>query len=130
MNKIILFEGEQDYRCDTLEEVIKGLIDENYYNMTLAERKNQIKQKALANSLGHNLLLSEDYSEATNTLVIKDEITYFLSLLRANKLVALEKIDANIFAKEMDKTSFENNYIILNKFADTLLKRYIENIES
>lgn len=130
MNKIILFEGEQDYRCDTLEEVIKGLIDENYYNMTLAERKNQIKQKALANSLGHNLLLSEDYSEATNTLVIKDEITYFLSLLRANKLVALEKIDANIFAKEMDKTSFEKNYIILNKFADTLLKRYIENIES
>lgn len=130
MNKIILFEGEQDYRCDTLEEVIKGLIDENYYNMTLAERKNQIKQKALANSLGYNLLLSEDYIEATNTLVIKDEITYFLSLLRANKLVALEKIDANIFAKEMDKTSFEKNYIILNKFADTLLKRYIENIES
>ncbi len=125
MNKIILFEGEEDYRCDSREEVIKALIDENFYDMSLIERKNQIKQKAMANSIGCNLILSEEYNKDVNTLIIKDEITYFLSLVRANKLVALEKIDANIFMKEIDKTLFENNYIILNKFADDLLKKYM-----
>ena len=39
----------------------------------------------------------------------------------------LEKTDANIFGKYINREGIEDNYIIINKFANEIMKNYIKN---
>ena len=56
--------------------------------------------------------------------IIKDEITYILSLLTTGNILLLERIDSNIFTKDIDKLNYNDNYIIVNTFANELPKKY------
>ena len=63
--------------------------------------------------------------EIAKNIVIQDEITYILSLLKIDKFMILENIESNFLTKHLDKSNFEGNYIIVNKFAEELLGKYV-----
>ncbi|MBP3255568.1 MAG: hypothetical protein J6M60_03665 [Clostridia bacterium] len=130
LKDLIIIENGVEVQCDDLESVVKILIDENFYNLSDEEKKEKIRFKALANSLGMKIEIIDDVStldidSLENKFIIQDEITYILSLLTTNKILLLENRKANFFGKNIDKSKIENNYIILNSFAKELLKNYI-----
>jgi hypothetical protein len=130
LKSIILIEGENDYQCDTFEEVVRKLIHENYYEMTEKQRKEEMRMKALANCLGNDCEVIDkagSNSSVSNKMIIEDEMTYILSLLQANKIALLERVDSNVFTRGLDKSSFKKNYVLVNKFAKDLLLKYIGN---
>ena len=116
LKKLILIEGKNEFQTDDLEDIVKVLIDKDYYNLDKESKLEKIRIKALANTLGDNDI----------NLITKDEITYILSLLTTDKIVLLERKDADVFAKDLNKENFEGNYIVLNRFASKLLDNYIE----
>ena len=116
LKKLILIEGKNEFQTDNLEDIVKVLIDKDYYNLDEESKLEKIRIKALANTIG-----SSDIKLET-----KDEISYILSLLTKDKIVLLERKDADVFAKGLDKENFEGNYIVLNRFASKLLNNYIE----
>lgn len=128
LKKLIIIEGDVDYQCDSITDIIKKIIDENYYNYSNEEKKNKLNMLAIANCLGDKIEILDNINnvkELGKTIIIKDEITYFLSLLMINKMVLLERIDANLFMKKIDKSNFTDNYIIVNKYAKQLLLDYL-----
>ena len=127
LKKLIIIENGEEVQCDTLEELVKILIDENYYNMTDSEKKENMKIKALANCMNNKIEIVDEIksSNIEGCFIIKNEITYILSLLTINKVVLLERVDANILTKTLNKEGIKDNYIIVNKFAKDLLKEYV-----
>ena len=126
LKNLIIIENGEEIQCDDLESLVKILIDKNYYNFSDKEKKEKMKIKALANSLGMKLDIIEDFSDDSieGKFIIKDEITYILSLLTTNKILLLENKEADIFGKDIDKSKVQNNYIIINSFAKELLDKY------
>ena len=130
LKKLIIIENDKEIQCDTLEDVVKTLIDENYYNMTPSQKIEKMKIKALANSINNKKEIVQ--KPAVNTeesiqdkFIIQDEITYILSLLTTNNILLLERKDSNIFTKDLNKENLKDNYIIVNTFAKELLSKYI-----
>ena len=112
LKNLILIENNEKYQFDTLEELVKVIIDKDYYKMSDEEKQEKLELKAFANSFGKEELVN-----------CKNEITYILSLLIINKFMILENINSNVFTKEMDKSNLDGNYIIVNKFAKELLEK-------
>ena len=130
LKKIIVIENENKEQCDTLEELVKILLDDDYYKFDKEKRKEIMKQKAYANCINNKYEVVEDIDikeikDLDNKFVIKDEMTYILSLLITNNVLLLERKDSNVFTKEFRKEEIEDNYIIVNKFAKKILYRYI-----
>lgn len=129
LKKLIIIENGEEIQVDTLEELIKTLIDENFYNMTQREKIKKMEMKALANCLNTNMQVTQEIpidGNIKNKFIIKDEYTYILSLLITNNILLLERKDSSIFTKFMNKDSIKDNYIIVNKFAKELLIRYLK----
>lgn len=130
LKKIIIIENGEEIQCNTLEEVVKTLIDENYYNMTQSQKIEKMKIKALANCINNKKKVVQEMTvNLANNLeeifIINDEITYILSLLTTNNLLLLERRDSNIFTGELNKENLKDNYIIVNTFAKELLNKYV-----
>ncbi len=129
MKNLIVIEGKAKYQFDNLEELVKVFIDKDYFNLSEEERNNALERKTAANALISDIdiiklnNLPEDYKE--NAFIVYDEYTYILSMLKFNKLVLLEKTDANVFSKYMEKDWVEDNYIIINNFSNEILKKYL-----
>ena len=126
--KIIIIENDVDYQCDTFEEIVKMLIDEKFYDLTAEEKKEKMKMKAIANSINNKMEIIDTVDNLNNIdgkFIIKDEITYILSLLITTNIVILERIDSNIFTKNLNKSNIKENYVIVNKFAQKLLNEYL-----
>ncbi|MBQ9298450.1 MAG: hypothetical protein IJ223_05445 [Clostridia bacterium] len=127
---LIILEGNEKYQCNTVKDIAEKLIDNNYYELPAEERKNKIKMLAIANCMNNGIEILEDIKENQETnldgkFIIKDEITYILSLLMMNKIVLLERVDANEFLKDIDKSKISDNYIIVNKYAKVILIEYL-----
>ena len=129
LEELIIIENGKEKQCKSLEELVKTLISENYYEISKEEQAEKIKMRAIANTLNNRMEISEETDENSleNKFIIKDEITYVLSLISTNKIVLLERKDADIFTKNLNKQKIEDNYIIVNKFARDLLKEYVKN---
>jgi len=130
LKKIIIIENGEEIQCNTLEEVVKTLIDENYYNMTQSQKIEKMKIKALANCINNKKKVVQEMTvNLANNLeeifIINDEITYILSLLTTNNVLLLERRDSNIFTGELNKENLKDNYIIVNTFAKELLNKYV-----
>ena len=130
LKKIIIIENENSIQCENLEEVVKLLIDKNFYNLTWKEKIEIMKMKALANCINNKMKVLEDNDIKENNdldkaFIIKDEITYILSLLKTNNILLLEHKDSSIFTKNLNKENLKNNYIVVNTFANELLKKYL-----
>lgn len=130
LKKLIIIENGEEVQCDSLEEIVKILIDENFYKMSSEEKKEKMRMKAIANTMNNKMEIVEDVfdNNIDGKFIIKNEITYILSLISINKVILLERIDADIFLKNFNKEDFSNNYVILNKFAKDLLKAILLKI--
>ena len=128
LNKVIIIEDDNKVQCDSVEEVVKTLIDEKYYELDEKEKLEKREMKAIANCINNSFVIVENVNskDLENKFVIKDETTYVLSLLIINKIILLERIDSNIYTSSIDKSNMKDNYIIVNKFAKELLKNYLE----
>lgn len=114
LKNLILIENNEKYQFDTLEELVETIIDKEYYKMSDEQKQEKLELKAFANSFGKEGIINN-----------KNEITYILSLLVINKFMILENINSNVFTKDIDKSNFGGNYIIVNKFAKELLEKII-----
>lgn len=128
LNKVIIIEDDNKVQCGSVEEVVKTLIDEKYYELDEKEKLEKREMKAIANCINNSFEIVENVNskDLENKFVIKDETTYVLSLLIINKIILLERIDSNIYTSSIDKSNMKDNYIIVNKFAKELLKNYLE----
>lgn len=131
MENLIVIEGKEKYKYNDIESLIKGFINERYYNMSETEQKNELEKKAIANTIQDNIKIYNMGSKAQNydkeAFIVYDEITYILSMLKFNKIILLEKTNANIFGKYINKENITDNYIIVNKFANEIIQKYLEN---
>ena len=131
MENLIIIEGKEKYKYNDIESLIKGFISERYYNMSETEQKNELEKKAIANTIQDNIKIYNMESKAQNydkeEFIVYDEITYILSMLKFNKIILLEKTNANIFGKYINKENITDNYIIVNKFANEIIQKYLEN---
>lgn len=131
MENLIVIEGKEKYKYNDIESMIKGFINERYYNMSETEQKNELEKKAIANTIQDNIKIYNMESKAQNydkeAFIVYDEITYILSMLKFNKIILLEKTNANIFGKYINKENITDNYIIINKFANEIIQKYLEN---
>ena len=122
LKKLIAIENGESYQYEKLEELVKDLIDENFYDMQQNEKVEIMQKKAVANSFN----LFEDKDKNLRIIdKIKDELTYILYLLTTNNVVLLEHKESEIFTKDIDKTELKDNYIIVNSFAEELLNKRI-----
>jgi len=130
MEKLIIIEGKEKYKYDNIENLIETFVSSSFYDMSNEEKINTLEKKAIANTMIDNIKIvklnkyPDDFDK--NSFVLYNEISYILSMLKFNKLILLERTDANIFGKYMNKESIEDNYIIINKFANEILKKYLE----
>ena len=120
LKKLIAIENGESYQYDTLEELVKDLIDENFYEMQQNEKVEIMQKKAVANSF--NSFEDKNWGKINK---IEDEMTYILYLLTTNNIVLLEHKDSEIFTKDIDKAELKDNYIIVNSFANELLNKRI-----
>jgi hypothetical protein len=128
LNNLIAIEKKNDYQCNTINELVKKLIDEKYYELTLEQRKNKMKMLAMANTLNKKMEIVDNCScdNINGKFIIKDEFTYILSLLMCGNIVLLEKKESNVFIKYTNVPESKDNYIIVNKFAKDILKSYLK----
>lgn len=130
MEKLIVIEGEQRYKYDSIEKLIQTFLSANYFSMSAEEKLELIEKKAVANTMQDNIEIIKltDFKQEfkDNAFILYDENSYILSMLKFNKLILLERTDADIFGKYINKDLIEDNYIIVNKFANDILKKYLE----
>lgn len=131
MENLIVIEGKEKYQYKDIKSLIEDFISKNYFNMSKVERKNELEKKTIANTMQSDIKIAKleketmDFDE--NAFVLYDEISYILSMLKFNKIILLERTDANIFGRYINKENIKNNYIIINKFANDIMKRYLKN---
>ncbi len=131
LDKLIIIEGDKDYQYSTFEEIVKYLINENYYNLTKQEKENIIMKKAIENAIDKGLKIIKNKNQIkekdlNKSFIIIDEMTVILSIIKdQSKIVLLEKKDSNIFNKYIKIPNNNDNYTIINTFATQALKNYL-----
>ena len=116
MDNLIVIEGKEKYMFNNIEELVKALVSEDFYELNDAQKLELLEMRAIANTG-----LKKDIN-----FLLKDEYTYILSLAKYNRIMLLEKVDAKIFGKYIDNIDTEDNYIVVNKLADKIMKNYLE----
>ena len=122
---------DKDYQCSTFEEIVKYLINENYYNLTKQEKENIIMKKAIENAIDKGLKIIKNKNQIkekdlNKSFIIIDEMTVILSIIKdQSKIVLLERKDSNIFNKYIKIPNNNDNYTIINTFATQVLKNYL-----
>ena len=131
LKKIIIIENNNKIQCDSEEEVVRLLIDDNYYELTEEKKLEKREIKAISNCINNDMKIVKeiDNDNIENKFIIKDEMTYIFSLLMTNNIMLLERIDSNIYTGRMNKTGLKDNYIIVNKFGKRLLESYLKDIQ-
>lgn len=131
LDKLIIIEDDKDYQYSTFEEIVKYLINENYYNLTKQEKENIIMKKAIENAIDKGLKIIKNKNQIKEkdlkkSFIIIDEMTVILSIIKdQSKIVLLEKKDSNIFNKYIKIPNNNDNYTIINTFATQVLKNYL-----
>lgn len=141
---LIVAQGKNVMQMDTLEELIDRVFGDNYKDLNKKEKLNQRYKDALFYAVFNNMdivyspkgIIKEDKTFDTQTpfdlnrsFVIDDETTFLLSLCRVDDLRILEKKNSNIFISDEDRDELEGqegNYVVVNKRANKILNRYIQ----
>ena len=129
LDKLIIIKDDKDYQCSTFEEIVKYLINENYYNLTKQEKENIMMKKAIEKAVDKGLKIiknNNQIKDLNKSFIIIDEITVILSIIKdQSKIVLLERKDSNIFNKYIKIPNNNDNYAIINTFATQALKNYL-----
>lgn len=129
LDKLIIIKDDKDYQCSTFEEIVKYLINENYYNLTKQEKENIMMKKAIEKAVDKGLKIiknNNQIKDLNKSFIIIDEMTVILSIIKEqSKIVLLERKDSNIFNKYIKIPNNNDNYAIINRFATQALKNYL-----
>ena len=129
LDKLIIIKDDKDYKCSTFEEIVKYLINENYYNLTKQEKENIMMKKAIEKAVDKGLKIiknNNQIKDLNKSFIIIDEMTVILSIIKdQSKIVLLERKDSNIFNKYIKIPNNNYNYAIINTFATQALKNYL-----
>ena len=129
LDKVIIIKDDTDYQCSTFEEIVKYLINENYYNLTKQEKENIMMKKAIEKAVDKGLKIiknNNQIKDLNKSFIIIDEMTVILSIIKdQSKIVLLERKDSNIFNKYIKIPNNNDNYAIINTFATQALKNYL-----
>lgn len=129
LDKLIIIKDDKDYQCSTFEEIVKYLINENYYNLTKQEKENIMMKKAIEKAVDKGLKIiknNNQIKDLNKSFIIIDEMTVILSIIKdQSKIVLLERKDSNIFNKYIKIPNNNDNYTIINTFATQVLKNYL-----
>lgn len=129
LDKLIIMKDDKDYQCSTFEEIVKYLINENYYNLTKQEKENIMMKKAIEKAVDKGLKIiknNNQIKDLNKSFIIIDEMTVILSVIKdQSKIVLLERKDSNIFNKYIKIPNNNDNYAIINTFATQALKNYL-----
>ena len=129
IDKLIIIKDDKDYQCGTFEEIVKYLINENYYNLTKQEKENIMMKKAIEKAVDKGLKIiknNNQIKDLNKSFIIIDEMTVILSIIKdQSKIVLLERKDSNIFNKYIKIPNNNDNYAIINTFATQALKNYL-----
>ena len=131
LDKLIIIKDDKDYQCSTFEEIVKYLINENYYSLTKQEKENIMMKKAIEKAIDKGLKIIKNKNQIkekdlNKSFIIIDEMTVILSIIKdQSKIVLLEKKDSNIFNKYIKIPNNNDNYTIINTFATQALKNYL-----
>jgi len=134
LKDLILIENDRHNQFSSIEELISFILGDNYYNITDKEKRELMELNARAYCLNTNIKIATlnelNNNNVNNMFIIQDEISYILSLLIINRYTLLEKTTSNIFTSELNKDNIEDNYIIVNRFANELLDKHIRKIKN
>lgn len=129
LDKLIIIKDDKDYQCSTFEEIVKYIINENYYNLTKQEKENIMMKKAIEKAVDKGLKIiknNNQIKDLNKSFIIIDEMTVILSVIKdQSKIVLLERKDSNIFNKYIKIPNNNDNYAIINTFATQALKNYL-----
>ena len=129
-DKIIIIKDDKDFKCNSFKEIVKFFFGTNYYDLSDVEKNNKIVKLAIDVAYAYKLKITskcENLNDLENSFFITDEMTAILSLLKSQlSIVLLERSDSNIFNKYINNQNSENNYVIVNKFAKEILKKYLK----
>ena len=129
LDKLIIIKDDKDYQCSTFEEIVKYLINENYYNLTKQEKENIMMKKAIEKAVDKDLKIiknKDQIKDLNKSFIIIDEMTVILSIIKdQSKIVLLERKDSNTFNKYIKIPNNNDNYTIINTFATQALKNYL-----
>lgn len=133
LKKLIIIENDNKFQCDSEKEVVRLLLDENYYELTEKEKLEKREIKAISNCINNKMEIVKEIDIENEGIekkfIIQDEMTYILSLLITQNIMLLERVDSNIFTQILNKSEIKDNYIIVNKFAKDILECYLKDIQ-
>lgn len=114
---LIVKVGKNVYQLNSMGELIELVLGKDYIELTEKEKSSKRHESILPFSIEHK-----------GPIRIENELIYFLSLCKLNQLQILERKDTNIFTASMDKSKMNGNYVLVNKFAEKLLKNQIKRV--
>ena len=130
MENLIVIERDEKYQYKDMDSLVRSFINKDFYEMTEEEKEAEMEKRAVANTFLDNIKViklnenKDNYEE--DAFILYDEITYILSMLKFDKLIMLERVDAEILGKYINREGMTDNYIIINKFANEIMKKYLE----
>lgn len=136
MENLIVIEDGEKYKYDSIEEFVTQYIHKEYYSMNDDEKMQELEMKAMANTLQFKIsvinlrkdgIKSNIYNQ--DAFVIYDEITHILSLMKIGKIVVLENVESQCFNKYINMENITDNYVIVNKFVNEIMEKYLNDIE-
>lgn len=130
----VVVEYEKKYEFDKIEDIIKSILGENYYDLSEEEKYEKIKLKTYINAVAKNIPIIEmkDTKQTPNIeneiYILKDEMTFLLSLAKNKDIVIFEKESNKVLAKDIDTTNLRKiseEYIVINDCANQILEKEI-----
>ncbi len=142
MKNLVLISDGNHYEFDSLEE-LKEFIVPNYSNIDKTKIENYLYEKVFGYSMLNDIQIVEtskgvyegDYQigdeipNFDNAIIIDNLDTYILSLCKFNAIMLLEKKDNRIYTKNIDINLGEENYIVVNAYANELLSKIVGEIK-
>lgn len=130
----VVVEDEEKYDYDNVQEIIKSILGENYYELPKEERYQKMKLKTFINAKINNLPIFEltnknDVDINLDGYILFNEMTFLLSLAKNKDIVIFEK-EGNTFTKELDTSNLRRineKYIVINDIANALLEKEINS---
>ena len=130
MKNLILIIGNSKYQFNDINEIYDSLLGKKNHDYSLLSAKskaNRRRELAYINTNCNEKMIgflqstpTEEICKSKKIFIDSDEI-YLLSLLKADLITLLVQKDYNKLTSDIDKSNLNNNYIILNNFANELL---------
>ena len=137
---LIMILNNEKYQYDGKEELMQSLLgdEENDYNdMSETEKKERRRLKAYINLQGQEEYITNYKQDSlkkgkfpvNEKFLIDNDDMYIMSLLRMNAMVLLERKEANIFANKINKEDIDDNFLVLNGYADEITENYKKEVD-